>query len=88
MPGTSGALHWSPLGLSRVIAILHNPTYAGAYVYGRRRSHPVIVERQRIRVRTLPRPPEQWTVHIPPTLVVRGVHHSAKPSAGEDFAER
>jgi len=62
MPGTSGALHWGPLGLSRVIAILHNPTYAGAYVYGRRHSHPVVVEGQRTRVRTRPRPPEQWTV--------------------------
>jgi hypothetical protein len=62
MPGTSGALHWGPLGLSRIIAILHNPTYAGAYVYGRRRSQPVVTEGQRTRVRTLPRPPEQWTV--------------------------
>jgi DNA invertase Pin-like site-specific DNA recombinase len=62
MPGTSGALHWGPLGLSRIIAILHNPTYAGAYVYGRRRSQPVVMEGQRTRVRTLPRPPEQWTV--------------------------
>src|SRR5215471_16298653 len=50
MPGTSGARHWGPLGLSRVIAILHNPTYAGAYVYGRRRNQPVVVEGQRTRV--------------------------------------
>jgi DNA invertase Pin-like site-specific DNA recombinase len=62
MPGTSGALHWGPLGLSRVIAILHNPTYAGAYVYGRRHSQPVVLEGQRTRVRTVPRPREQWTV--------------------------
>ena len=38
------------------------PVYAGAYVYGRRRSQPVVVEGQRTRVRPLPRPLEQWTV--------------------------
>lgn len=30
-----GALTWSPLHYGRALAILHNPTYAGAYVYGR-----------------------------------------------------
>src|SRR5204862_6756189 len=34
-----GARHdhlvWEPLSHSRVLAILHNPAYAGAYVYGR-----------------------------------------------------
>jgi DNA invertase Pin-like site-specific DNA recombinase len=31
-PGTNGRLHWGPLRLSRLLAILHNPTSTGAYV--------------------------------------------------------
>ncbi len=34
-----GELTWRPLGQTRVLAILHNPAYAGAYAYGR--SHTV-----------------------------------------------
>lgn len=30
-----GALRWDALGHSRVLQMLHNPLYAGAYVYGR-----------------------------------------------------
>ena len=33
-----GAVVWGHLGLSRALKILHNPRYAGAYVYGRHRS--------------------------------------------------
>jgi DNA invertase Pin-like site-specific DNA recombinase len=32
-----GDLHWGPLDHCRVVAILHNPRYAGAFVYGRTR---------------------------------------------------
>ena len=32
-----GDVHWGPLDHCRVIAILHNPRYAGAFVYGRTR---------------------------------------------------
>jgi DNA invertase Pin-like site-specific DNA recombinase len=63
-PGTNGRLHWGPLRLSRLLAILHNPTYTGAYVYGRRRRHPVVVAGQVVRTRTLQRPQAQWTVVI------------------------
>jgi len=34
-----GELLWAPLGLSRVLQVLHNPRYAGAFVYGRSRQH-------------------------------------------------
>lgn len=51
-PGEMGTLHWGPVNHSRITAILHNPTYAGAYVYGRRRSLPVIDNGQIIRVKT------------------------------------
>lgn len=37
-PGEMGTLHWGPVNHSRITAILHNPTYTGTYVYGRRRS--------------------------------------------------
>lgn len=30
-----GQLSWQPLSTGRLLAILHNPTYAGAYAYGR-----------------------------------------------------
>ncbi|MBI4334735.1 MAG: recombinase family protein, partial [Chloroflexi bacterium] len=63
-PDTNGCLQWGPLSLTRILAILHNPTYTGAYVYGRRRSQPVVVAGQLARVRTLQRPREQWTVVI------------------------
>lgn len=33
-----GDVHWSELNTSRVLQILHNPRYAGAFVYGRTRT--------------------------------------------------
>jgi DNA invertase Pin-like site-specific DNA recombinase len=33
-----GEVHWGALNTSRVLQILHNPRYAGAFVYGRTRS--------------------------------------------------
>lgn len=33
--GRDGELEWRPLTHGRLLAILHNPAYAGAYVYGR-----------------------------------------------------
>ncbi len=35
-PGRQGELSWEPLQHGRVLSILHNPLYAGAYVFGRR----------------------------------------------------
>ena len=34
----AGELIWQPLALKRVLDVLHNPCYAGAYVYGRTRA--------------------------------------------------
>jgi DNA invertase Pin-like site-specific DNA recombinase len=61
-PGSPGILRWGSLNLSRILAILHNPTYTGTYVYGRRRSQPIIEAGQvtRVRMRQLPR--DQWQV--------------------------
>ena len=40
-----GELVWGSLHHSRVLQILHNPRYAGAFVYGRRRSVPTALQR-------------------------------------------
>jgi DNA invertase Pin-like site-specific DNA recombinase len=44
-----GELLWKPLRHGRVLAVLHNPRYAGAYVYGRTQT----------RTRTLPHEPRR-----------------------------
>ena len=53
-----GELHWKRLKFSQALRMLHNPRYAGAYVYGRSRS------RRRpgggVETRSVPR--EEWTV--------------------------
>jgi len=56
-----GELSWTPLRHSRVLAVLHNPRYAGAFVYGRLRQRPG--PNGRIRIEKLPR--DQWTALIP-----------------------
>jgi DNA invertase Pin-like site-specific DNA recombinase len=59
-----GELDWQPLRHHTVLRILHNPRYAGAFTYGRRRDHKTPDGRY-VTV-TLPR--EQWFSFIP------GVH--------------
>ena len=53
-----GELVWAELMHSRALYILHNPRYAGAFVYGRNRSRPKVDGS--ISCRKLPR--EQWTL--------------------------
>jgi len=55
-----GELYWGPLFHSTALHLLHNPRYAGAFVFGRTRT--VLVE-GRMRMRDVPR--EQWTVMYP-----------------------
>lgn len=61
-PGSAGCgsrtkeVLWKPLALQNVVRILHNPRYAGAFAYGRRRTQKLPGGRSRIQ--TLPR--EQW----------------------------
>ena len=57
-----GALVFGPLEHSRVLGILHNPRYTGAYVYGRTRQRKVRLPGQ-MRHRRLPR--EEWKVFLP-----------------------
>ena len=56
-----GALVWGALNHSRVIQILHNPRYAGAFVYGRRRSVPSATQRSAL----VKLAQEDWQVLIP-----------------------
>ena len=63
-PGEISTLHWGTVNHSRITAILHNPTYTGTYVYGRRRSLPVIESGQIVRVKTKQLPQEEWKVMI------------------------
>ena len=56
-----GELAWAPLRHWRVLRTLHNPRYAGAFVYGRRRERRTADGTRTFE--TVPR--EQWTVLIP-----------------------
>src|SRR6266567_3488339 len=66
-----GELVWSPLRLGRVLALLHNPAYAGAYVYGRTqtRTQTLPGEAPRLKGRTRQVGSEDWRV----------VRHDAHP---------
>lgn len=63
-PGNIGTLHWGPANLSRITALLRNPTYTGTYVYGRRRSVNVIENGQLTKVKTQLLPQQEWKVVI------------------------
>jgi len=64
-------LVWRPLSHPRVLAILHNPRYAGAYVYGRTqtRRRPLPGEAPCVKGRTRKVAPPDWSV----------VRHDAHP---------
>jgi DNA invertase Pin-like site-specific DNA recombinase len=57
----NGELAWMPLTHWRVLRTLHNPRYAGAFVYGRRRA--VTSANGKNSCQELPR--DQWTALIP-----------------------
>ena len=65
-----GELVWAPLRHSRVTGILHNPTYAGAYVYGRTKTRTKLLpgETPRIKGRTRRVNPEDWPIVIQEAL--------------------
>ena len=58
----AGELILGPLEHSRVLGILHNPRYAGAFVYGRTRQRKVTIGGQ-VRYRRLKR--DEWLVFLP-----------------------
>ncbi|WP_437647711.1 recombinase family protein [Sorangium sp. So ce362] len=57
----TGQVRWVAPGFSHILDILHNPAYAGAYVYGRRATRPGLVEgKARRRTRRLPE--SEWKI--------------------------
>ena len=62
----AGELTWVRLRHSRVLSVLHNPLYAGAYVYGRRQSRTETLPDPHLRIRRRLRrvKREEWLVTI------------------------
>jgi DNA invertase Pin-like site-specific DNA recombinase len=62
-----GQVIWRPLSHGRVLDILHNPEYAGAYVYGRTKTRIACLpsEEPRVKGRTRRVRPEDWPFLIP-----------------------
>jgi DNA invertase Pin-like site-specific DNA recombinase len=65
--GRNGQVIWRPLSHGRVLDILHNPEYAGAYVYGRTKTRRLSLpgEEPRVKGRTRRVRPEDWPFLIP-----------------------
>jgi DNA invertase Pin-like site-specific DNA recombinase len=59
-----GELVWEPLRCGRVLSLLHNPFYAGAYVYGRTKTRRQALpgEQPRIKGRTRQIKQEDWPI--------------------------
>jgi excisionase family DNA binding protein len=60
----AGQMRWGRLTRARVLRILTNPTYAGAYAYGRRTQIRALAPDGAIRTTTQRRPRDQWQVLI------------------------
>jgi DNA invertase Pin-like site-specific DNA recombinase len=60
----AGTLKWQHLSYGRVLSVLRNPLYAGAYVYGRHQYTKVISIEGIIQSKKENLPLEQWKVHI------------------------
>jgi DNA invertase Pin-like site-specific DNA recombinase len=59
----SGEVQWGALTTGRLASLLHNPTYAGVYAFGRRQETKVIVDGQ-IRSRRKRLAENEWAVRI------------------------
>jgi DNA invertase Pin-like site-specific DNA recombinase/uncharacterized protein YndB with AHSA1/START domain len=57
-------LLWVPLGNVRLDTMLHNPVYAGVYVYGRHPVKTVLIDGEIRKVRTRLVEPTEWPVRI------------------------
>jgi DNA invertase Pin-like site-specific DNA recombinase len=58
----SGELRWGRLTYSRVLSILSNPAYAGAYVFGRYRKHRIVAADGTVRETLREQPRPEWEV--------------------------
>jgi hypothetical protein len=59
-----GELRWGALTHARVVRILQNPCYAGAYVFGRYRSRRIVRPDGTIATKTVELPRADWAVLI------------------------
>jgi DNA invertase Pin-like site-specific DNA recombinase len=59
-----GKLIWGNLTLTRVLAVLKNPSYAGTYVYGRYHYNKSLSPEGHLRAKMLKRPQEDWQVTL------------------------
>jgi DNA invertase Pin-like site-specific DNA recombinase len=71
-----GKLIWGQLTHNRVLGILKNPSYAGAYVFGRYRSVKTVSSQGEVRSQNRLMPMAEWQVHLPE-------HHEAYISWNE-----
>ncbi|MCC6398742.1 MAG: recombinase family protein, partial [Bacteroidetes bacterium] len=62
--GPAGTVEWKPARYRSLHAVLGNPVYAGAYVYGKSESRTIIVDGQARRTANNPKPREQWSIVI------------------------
>src|SRR6266516_3602240 len=60
----AGQIRWGRLTHARAAGILTNPVYAGAYVFGRRRTRQVVHPDGSVHTSTTELPREQWEVLI------------------------
>lgn len=60
----AGQLRWGRLTHSRVLGILANPAYAGAYVYGRYHSKRTVSAQGKISTKTVELPRAEWPIVI------------------------
>lgn len=60
----AGEIRWGRLTHNRVLGLLSNPAYAGAYVFGRYHSERIVDPDGTIRTRTIERPRSEWAVII------------------------
>ena len=64
-PGPGGQPSWGALTYGRVVGLLHNPVYAGAYAFGRHRTRQQVDADGGVRSRTRKVARDQWQVLIP-----------------------
>lgn len=64
-PSRTGRVNWAPATYPAVHDFLTNPTYAGAFVFGRNRTEKRLDANGRLIVRTVALPREEWSVLIP-----------------------
>jgi DNA invertase Pin-like site-specific DNA recombinase len=64
-PSRTGRVHWAPATYPAVHDFLTNPTYAGAFVFGRTRTEKRLDANGKLIVRTVALPREEWSVLIP-----------------------